>query len=333
MQYQNLAWLAALAWPLASGARADFTNDVVPPFRGDPGSEYAQWDSFAHPVADPNFPDHPSTTNLDAQLVQTDPTAFLAGGNIYSFSAPVKFELADGTPGPLREVYLQTATKGEELDYANIRLVYLDSLGLAQSLPWDTHTELAFTPSQGVDVESLFTWDLTGLGESIVDFTITFEAVLPSTSLDALILDTLSVEPPQTYCTALVNSSGCTPTMTFSGLPSASEAAVFDVGAAEVLPAKPGLLTYSTGNSAAIPFGGGILCALPPLRRTPLQLSSSMGGVCGGTYTFDFNTRIQSGIDPLLVAGQQVWSQYWSRDTLAVAGIGLTNGLTFLIQP
>ena len=39
------------------------------------------------------------------------------------------------------------------------------------------------------------------------------------------------------------------------------------------------------------------------------------------------------GVDPTLVATQQVWTQYWSRDSGSPSGGSLTNGITFTICP
>ena len=136
------------------------------------------------------------------------------------------------------------------------------------------------------------------------------------------------------YCTAKVNSSGCTPSMGSSGTPSASAGSGFSVRAQQVLANMPGLLLYGISGPGGTPFQDGFLCATPPVIRTPLQIAAPAGSPpCTGVYAFDFNAYIAGGIDPKLVAGQQVWSQYWSRDTAVPSGSGLTNGLTFTICP
>ena len=102
--------------------------------------------------------------------------------------------------------------------------------------------------------------------------------------------------------------------------------------------AKNGLLFYGVSGPAAIPLSGGLLCAAPPLRRTAFQ--HSFGSTpplvdCSGAFTFDFNARIQSGVDPFLIQGEQVHAQYWWRDPANVdgTGIALTDGLAFFICP
>jgi photosystem II stability/assembly factor-like uncharacterized protein len=136
------------------------------------------------------------------------------------------------------------------------------------------------------------------------------------------------------YCEGKVNSQGCLPTMTFSGIPSATDPDPYLAGAALVLNDKSGLLYYGYAP-ATNPFYGGTKCVASPVKRTVVQDSGGNVGPddCSGTYSFDFNARIQSGVDPGLVVGADVYSQYWYRDPLDPFTTGLTNALSFTIQP
>jgi hypothetical protein len=143
--------------------------------------------------------------------------------------------------------------------------------------------------------------------------------------------------PPATeiYCTAKTNSLGCVPAIGSSGTPSATLASPFLVSAAQVRNQKLGLLFYGFAP-AATPFLGGLRCIGGPSIRTPVQ--SSGGNAlpaddCSGAHAFDFNARIQSGVDPLLVAGEDVYCQWWTRDPGSAANIGLTDALEIRIQP
>ena len=141
---------------------------------------------------------------------------------------------------------------------------------------------------------------------------------------------------PVPYCVAKVSSLGvtCVPFIDSEGTASVTSPKPFDVKGGNILNFVNGLLFYGYG-AAAIPFSGGTLCVAPPLRRLPIMNS---GGVlpirnCSGSYTFDFNAHIQSGVDPLLVPGAAVFGQWWFRDTPNTFGIGLSNALAFVVCP
>ena len=146
-----------------------------------------------------------------------------------------------------------------------------------------------------------------------------------------------AIQPPASYCTSKVNSSGCTPLVTWSGTPQVGNPGPFTVGAINVLNNKTGLLFYSSIGAQALTFQGGYLCGKAPIQRTALQ--SSMGNPppndCSGSYSFDFNAYIATGQDPALVAGRTVWAQNWSRDPgfPPPDNTGLTNAVAFTIAP
>ena len=143
---------------------------------------------------------------------------------------------------------------------------------------------------------------------------------------------TVNVSTPRTYCTAKVNTQGCTPAIGFSGSPSVSSSSPFDINAAEIINNKPGILFYGY-SAAAFPFQGGYLCVQPPIKRTPPQ---SSGGNpppndCSGAFHFDMNAHIQSGIDSGLVTGVTVFCQYWARDPSDPHTTNLTDALELVI--
>ena len=200
---------------------------------------------------------------------------------------------------------------------AEIELLYqATSWEYVQFLSLANHGTVAHLASAGQDL--LDAWTATGMA-----------APRPMASA--------SWQPsaPQRYCTAKVNSQGCTPRMTWSGAPSASGATAFSVGAVDVLNRRPGLLFYGTNGAAAFPYQGGWRCVATPLARTPNQDSGGnpTGNDCSGVYAYDFAARIASGVDPALVSGRTVWAQYWTRDPQASFTTGLSDGLTFTIRP
>jgi hypothetical protein len=137
---------------------------------------------------------------------------------------------------------------------------------------------------------------------------------------------------PQSYCTAKVNSAGCTPSIEYDGAPRATPGYRFLVGATQVLPQRTGILIYGVNGPKAAPFQGGTMCVASPTRRTPPRTARPAGvPPCIGVYSFDFNGLITSGSDPALVPGRQVWAQYWMRDDASPSTTGLTNALMFTI--
>jgi probable HAF family extracellular repeat protein len=120
-------------------------------------------------------------------------------------------------------------------------------------------------------------------------------------------------EVADVYCTAKVNSAGCTPAIAFAGTPSASSGTGFVIFASQVMASSSGLLMYSKTGPAAVPFFGGLLCLGGQITRTPGQFSGGTTG-CTGALAFEFNAYVAGGADPLLVGGADVWAQYWYRD-------------------
>ena len=143
------------------------------------------------------------------------------------------------------------------------------------------------------------------------------------------------------YCSSKVNSLGCTPVLSSTGAPSATSGSGFVVTTLQVRNNKPGLLIYSNGGRAAVPFQGGFLCIGSPVRRS-IQLNS--GGTppptadCTGVYTIDMNAfavHALGGIPAayLTVPGTVVDSQCWGRDPgfAAPNNTTLSNGLEYTV--
>ncbi len=139
-----------------------------------------------------------------------------------------------------------------------------------------------------------------------------------------------------TYCTAKINSQGCSPQISFTGSPSATAGSGFHIKASNILNNKTGLFFYSTTGKQAVAFQGGTLCIKLPTKRTALQGSGGNAppNDCSGSFDIDFNAYIATGVDPILqTAGTIVYGQYWSRDPAFSApnNTGLTDGIQFTI--
>ena len=136
--------------------------------------------------------------------------------------------------------------------------------------------------------------------------------------------------PVGIYCQGKVNSAGCLPLIATAGTPKVNSTQPFTISATRIVNNKLGVLMYGA-TSANTPFHGGTLCIGLPIKRTTPQNSGGSGVGCNGTYAMDFNAWIRNGNDPQLIAGRDVYAQYYFRDVNNAAG--LSNAVTFTIGP
>jgi hypothetical protein len=143
--------------------------------------------------------------------------------------------------------------------------------------------------------------------------------------------------PVETYCTAKVNSKGCTPAVSFTGVPSASQTSGFVIRATDELSNKQGSFFYSHAGQQAVPFLGGTLCVKLPIKRTGIVTSGGNPPPvdCSGVYALDFNAYRTTSTDPLLIAGATIQGQFWSRDSgfAPPNNSNLSDAIRFTIAP
>ena len=137
------------------------------------------------------------------------------------------------------------------------------------------------------------------------------------------------------YCTAKVNSQGCTPQMTFSGTPSLTGPDDFSFTATNLINQQFGLGFWGFSENNA-PLLGGTLCVGGSLNR--LVPRNTLGGGVPGT-TCDgilFQPFLQAQMTANnLMAGTEIFAQIYYRDPLHPdgTGVGLTEGIRFVLCP
>jgi hypothetical protein len=146
--------------------------------------------------------------------------------------------------------------------------------------------------------------------------------------------------PPVNYCTAGVSSSGCSATMSASGVPSAGATSGFTLQTSNVEGQKQGLIFYGVSGRLGSPWAPGnssFLCVKPAVQRTPAQNSGgTAGGSCSGTFSIDWLAYMAANPFALgqpISSGLVVDSQAWYRDPSAPATTNLSNGLEFTVCP
>lgn len=166
-----------------------------------------------------------------------------------------------------------------------------------------------------------------------------FGAYTPGSGiLNAYFQFELCARTPVAYCTAKINSLGCTPAIGATGTSSASSASGFTVSASNLINNKNGLLIFSLTGRAALPFAGGTLCIKAPIKRTAVQNSSGNPppNDCSGVLGMDMNTYAAGGGNPpaaLSIPGTTVDAQIWTRDPgfAPPNNVSLSDGLEYVV--
>jgi hypothetical protein len=159
-------------------------------------------------------------------------------------------------------------------------------------------------------------------------------------------LNGFQIEPaqvgPTAYCTAKVNSLGCTPSIGSTGVPSATAGSGFHVSVVNVINNRPGIFIYGNSGRAAVPLSGGLRCVNLPLRQPFAMMSGGNPppNDCSGGYVLDFNAFAVGafGGNPapfLTVPGTVVDAQVWGRDNgfPAPNNVTLSDGLEWIVGP
>lgn len=324
-RYEVATGTLLLASTYPSGVGTGLTNNASPDISAD--GRFIAFDTYERLLpADLNFqPDVYVKDMLTGALtlITADPAGFAGTGWTPRISADGK-----------HVAFASDSTLLDPLKTTNSLEIF------GRDLPTASTQRLSTSPI-GADANSVCSNPaLSGNGRRAAFISAATNIVLPDLApghYDVIARDRGAPVVPTVYCVPKVNSLGCTPTLAYSGTPSVSLAAGFLLSVNQLLNNKSGTLFYSLGGPNNLPFSGGFLCVQAPLRRTPVSLTGGTAGGndCTGQLTRDFNAWIAGGVDPQLVAGQEVWAQFYSRDPgfAPPNNVNLTAAIDFLIMP
>ena len=186
---------------------------------------------------------------------------------------------------------------------------------------------------QNVHVHEPATGALLRYAPTLADFSVEISHEVGDESwLELPISQALTVP----YGWVLPNSQGCSPALDATGLASTTSAAPFAIEARNVLNNTDGLLIYSLERHKKSMGFGQYLFVRSPVKRCGGLFSGGNAGPqvdCSGVFEYDFNARIQAGVDSALIPGTRVFAQIWSRDPAAPATTNLTNAIEFSVFP
>lgn len=141
-------------------------------------------------------------------------------------------------------------------------------------------------------------------------------------------------DAPTVFCAGKPNSRGCTPTIGWTGTPTATGADDFIVAGTGFTNGEFGVLAFSA-SPGAVPFGGGTLCLSGQTLRLPVRSSGGSAGVgtdCSGTFSELLDQAWLAGSG--FTVGTSVYVQYLARDTgfAGADAVSLSDGLRFTVQ-
>ena len=331
--------IGALAALLAPAASASFTVTFSPTFHGAPCTQFAGWESFTQPNGGANAPDDPTTTSSGAAAYQLATGGVItAAGNLDNHSVAPIYRITDVAPADLQEVVLQVSMDLNPVDWSSFSLVYLDGGGVPQAVAPATSVYLVH--QMGHD-ERVITWNLSGIADDVLAYSIDFQATNSFTTLDAIKLDArFACGPGIAFCrpgTAGTIACPCAnpPSQATSGCDNSSStggARLSTSGAASLASdtlvfatsgEKPTALTIllqgDVAIAAGLPFGQGVRCVGGNLKR--LYVRTASGGAVAVPQAGDPSVSSQAGSlgDPL-ASGQHRYYMAYYRDPIVLGG-------------
>ncbi|MDF7799560.1 hypothetical protein P4C99_08790 [Pontiellaceae bacterium B1224] len=215
MNLYLLTGLSLTLWTVAVSAQ-DF---VDPGYTG--VTQFAQWSSFTHATTNSGV----NTPQWEAgspglELKQFNPAIITGGGNIYSYSSDLSFELTGSSATNLGKICLQLFTWGDANALSNetVRLVLDGGMELE---PTSSTNFYQFIDDQGAygEYHTLgykLEWELGN--NAVTNYSILFETIIHS-SLDGLRLNTQAAVPMAPTPMVELAFSGNEPVVQFETVP------------------------------------------------------------------------------------------------------------------
>jgi lysozyme family protein len=324
---------------LAVALPRSFQSSYTAPFHGQPCTLYSGWETFTQANGAANAPDDPNTTSTTSAVYQTVPGGVITGaGNIDNQTSPPNYRIAETVPADLQEVVLQVSINLNQVNWANVRLSYVDAMSVTHLLPATSSQYLVF---QMGHEERLMSWDLSGVADTILAYEVNVQATNTFTQLDAVKLDSrfACCPAPLAYCTSGTTTNGCLASIGSSGTPSVSASSGFVLTVSSVEGQKQGILFYGVSGQAAVPWGLGsssFLCVKTPTQRMGTQNAGGTLDRCDGVLAIDWSAFIAANPTSLgtpFSVGDVVQAQGWFRDPPAPKTTSLSNAIEFTLCP
>ncbi len=251
-----------------------------------------------------------------------DMTVAADGTGTYDLVSPT--QVATGINGPEGIVYIQAGNPGFLVDSVLISEFSNNEVGAY---------EIDGNGDPIVASRRIFLTGLSGAEGAVID-PATGDFIFSTFGGGDRVLVVMGFSAPSTFCTAKVNSQGCTPSIAFTGDPTVAGPDDFNVSVPQFVNQSWGTLWWSLLPDSA-PFAGGTLCVQSPTITFPLQntAGTALPAIdCSGAMTFHVSQAFMTanGWTP----GTTAFVQFVSRDRgfTAPGNIGLSDGLRFTVQ-
>lgn len=151
-----------------------------------------------------------------------------------------------------------------------------------------------------------------------------------------VVLDGLANPVSLAACPGQASPNGCVPQVLAKGTPSLTQFADLEFHVSKLPVDTVGVCLYGA-DSAALPFGSGVLCVAPPFLRKSMQSPTLFGNSCAAMTSAGTKCRLTKlDLAALgLAAGDEFYVQSWFRDTGAPPPnlFGLSGALAIQLWP